>query len=236
MDNLLQVFTSYSSGNNFILPILLVVSFFGGILSSISPCSLGMLPLIIGYVGGYSKENNKKLFIQMLSFSFGLSIVLSIIGIICAITGRAFTNIASPIIILLFSSIIILMGLNLIGFLDIQFPTIIKKMPEKKAGSLFLFPFLVGAFFALAASPCSSPILASVMAVATLSTNILFSIALLFFFALGQCIIVIIFALFTSTLKRMNTLAKYTDKLMKISGWIFIFTGIFIILYILKGI
>ena len=70
MDNLLQIFSSYSSGNNFILPILLGVSFFAGVLSSISPCSLGMLPLIIGYVGGYSKESNKKLFIQMLSFSF----------------------------------------------------------------------------------------------------------------------------------------------------------------------
>ena len=142
MDSLLQIFSSYSSGNNFILPILLFISFFAGILSSLSPCSLGMLPLIIGYVGGYSKESNKKLLIQMLSFSFGLSLILSIIGIICAISGRAFTSIASPIIILLFASIIILMGLNLIGFLDIQFPTIIKKMPEKKSGSLFLFPLL----------------------------------------------------------------------------------------------
>ena len=236
MDNLLQIFSSYSSGNNFILPILLGVSFFAGVLSSISPCSLGMLPLIIGYVGGYSKESNKKLFIQMLSFSFGLSLVLSIIGIICALTGRAFTSITSPVIILIFSSIIILMGLNLVGFLDIQFPTIIRKMPEKKAGSLFLFPFLVGTFFALASSPCSSPILASIMAIATISTNILFSIALLFFFALGQCLIVIVFALFTSTLKHMNTLAKYTEKLMKISGWVLILTGICIIFYVLKSI
>ena len=236
MDNLLQIFSSYSSGNNFILPILFLISFFAGILSSLSPCSLGMLPLVIAYVGGYSKESNKKLLIQMLSFSFGLSLILSIIGIICALTGRAFTSIASPIIILIFSSIIILMGLNLIGFLDIQFPTIIKKMPEKKSGSLFIFPFLVGAFFGLAASPCSSPILASIMAIATMSTNILFSIGLLFFFALGQCIIVIIFALFTSTLKHMNTLAKYTEKLMKISGYILIFTGIYIIYSVLKNV
>lgn len=236
MDNLLQLFSNYTDGNNFIFPILLGVSFLAGILSSLSPCSLGILPLIIGYVGGYSKDGNKKLFIQMLSFSLGLSLVLSIIGVICALTGRAFTSFASPIVILIFASIIVILGLNLIGFIEIQFPTIVKKMPQNKSGSLFVFPFLVGTFFALAASPCSSPILASIMAIATISSNLLFAIALLFFFAFGQCLIVIFFALFTSTLKHMNSLAKYTNILMKASGYILILTGLYIFYSIFKNI
>lgn len=236
MDSFVQIFSGYTSGNSYILPILLGVSFFAGILSSLSPCSLGMLPLIVGYVGGYSKEDNKKLLIQMLSFSLGLSLVLSIIGVICALTGRAFTSFASPILILIFSSLIIILGLNLIGFIEIQFPTIIKKMPQNKSGSLFIFPFLVGTFFALASSPCSSPILASIMAVATISSNILFSISLLFFFALGQCLIVIFFALFTSTLKHMNSLAKYSSILMKASGYILILTGLYIFYSIFRNI
>ncbi len=227
MDNLIQAFSQYSSGG-VIMPILIVIAFFAGILASLSPCSLGILPLIIGYVGGYSKESSKKLFIQMLSFSLGLSAVLSIIGVICAITGRAFTSFASPIFILLFASVIVIMGLNLLGVIDIQFPAIVKKMPQNKSGSLFVFPFLVGTFFALASSPCSSPILASIMAVATISTSILFSIALLFAFALGQCIIIIIFALFTSALKHKGKVAKYSEMLMKISGVILILAGLFI--------
>lgn len=226
MDNLLQTFTAYSTGNSFMLPLLLLIAFFSGILASISPCSLGILPLIIGYVGGYSKEGNKKLFIQMLSFSVGLSLVLSVIGVICALTGRAFTTFASPILILLFASVIVIMGLNLLGILDIQFPAIVKKMPQNKNGSLFVFPFLVGAFFALASSPCSSPILASIMAIATISGSILFSISLLFSFALGQCIIIIFFALFTSTLKKTSALAKYTQVLLKASGILLILAGL----------
>lgn len=228
MDNLLQVFSLYSSNTTYFIPIILIVSFLAGILASLSPCSLGILPLIIGYVGGYSKESNKKLFIQMISFSLGLSLILSIIGVICALTGRAFTGFASPVLILLFASVIIILGLNLIGFLDIQFPAIIKKMPQNKTGSLFIFPFTVGAFFALASSPCSSPILASIMAIATVSTNIIFSIALLFCFALGQCAIIIFFALFTSTLKNLNKFAKYSEILIKISGIILIITGLYI--------
>lgn len=228
MDNLLQAFSVYSANNNFIMPLLIIISFFAGILASLSPCSLGVLPLIIGYVGGYSKENNKRLLIQMLSFSFGLSLVLSIIGVLCAITGRAFTGFASPILILIFASVIIIMGLNLLGLIDINFPAIVKKMPQNKSGSLFILPFLVGTFFALASSPCSSPILASIMALAAISTSIIFSITLLFSFAIGQCIIIIVFALFTSTLKHTGTLVKYSEILMKVCGIILIAAGIFI--------
>lgn len=226
MNSLMDAFTLYSSGNNIIMPVIIVISFFAGILASLSPCSLGILPLIIGYVGGYSKESNKKLFIQMLSFSIGLSLVLSIIGIICALTGRAFTSFASPIIILIFASIITIMGLNLLGIIEINFPAIVKKMPQNKNGSLFIYPFLVGTFFALASSPCSSPILASIMAVATISGSILFSISLLFSFALGQCAIIILFALFTSTLKNANKFAKYSNILMKTSGILLILSGL----------
>lgn len=228
MDSLLQTFSIYSSGNSYVYPLLILVSFLAGILASLSPCSLGILPLIIGYVGGYSKEKNKKLFIQMLSFSFGLSLVLSIIGVICAISGRAFTSFASPIVILIFASVIIILGLNILGVIDIHFPALVKKVPQNKNGSLFVFPFLIGTFFALAASPCSSPILASIMAVATISSNLLFSVSLLFAFALGQCIIVIFFALFTSALKNMNALAKYSSILMKISGILLIATSVYI--------
>ncbi len=228
MDNFINAFSAYSSGTGAALPVLICIAFISGILSSLSPCSLGILPLIIGYVGGYSKESNKKLFIQMLSFSVGLSLVLSIIGVICALTGRAFTGFASPVVILVFASVITILGLNLLGVIEIQFPSIVKKMPQKRNGSMFLFPFIVGAFFAVASSPCSSPILASIMAIATVSTNVLFSVALLFSFAIGQCIIIIFFALFTSGLKHMNALAKFSSILMKISGTLLILTGMYI--------
>ena len=48
----------------------------GGIIASISPCSLAMLPLIIGYVGGCSKETPVRTFFQLCSFILGTSIVL----------------------------------------------------------------------------------------------------------------------------------------------------------------
>lgn len=227
MDNFIQIISSYT-GSTFFVPLMILGAFLAGLIASLSPCSLGMLPLIIGYVGGYSKEGGKKLLIQMISFSIGLSVLLSIIGVLCAISGRAFTSVASPKVLLLFASVIVILGLNLMGIIELRFPVLVKKMPQNKSGGLFLFPFLVGIFFGLAASPCASPLLASIMAIAAISNSVIFSIALFFAFALGQCVIIIIFAMFASMLKHLNAFSKYSEILMKISGVILILAGIYI--------
>ncbi len=237
MNNIIQLLNAYLSGDiNIVLPLLLIIAFLAGVLSSLSPCSLGMLPLIIGYVGGYSKDGNKKLFLQMLFFSFGLSFILSIIGVLCALTGGVFAGIASPVVILLFSSIIIIMGLNLVGFLDINFPAVIKKIPQNKLGGIFIYPFIIGCFFALAASPCSTPLLLSIMAIAAISKNVIFSLSLLFSFAIGQCVIIILFAMFASALKNLPSIAKYSDILLKISGILLILTGLVIDYFVFTSI
>ena len=50
MDSLNQIFSNSETA----WYLLFLASFLGGVLASISPCSLAMLPLIVGYVGGYS--------------------------------------------------------------------------------------------------------------------------------------------------------------------------------------
>ena len=49
--------------------------FVGGILSSSSPCVLAAIPLVIGYVGGYSGGDHRKALLYSLTFILGLSIM-----------------------------------------------------------------------------------------------------------------------------------------------------------------
>lgn len=83
MENYVDLFTGNSS-----IILLFGLSFLGGLVASVSPCSLAMLPIIIGYVGGYSEEKPFKTFLQLVFFIMGTAIVFSIIGIICAATGK----------------------------------------------------------------------------------------------------------------------------------------------------
>ena len=109
MEQYINLFTQHGS-----LPVLFALSFFGGLVASISPCSLAMLPIIVGYVGGYSDEKPVKTFVQMLFFVFGTAIVFSIIGIICAITGKVFISFAGGYFGIFLAGIIMVMGLKLI--------------------------------------------------------------------------------------------------------------------------
>lgn len=225
MDNLAQLLTETSQTAWYIM---LAVSFAGGVLASISPCSLAMLPLIIGYVGGYSKETPFRTFLQLCCFILGTAIVFTIIGIACALTGSVFASAMGGYFTILIASLLLVMGLKLLGFLDFETPTIIKAMPTNSTNSIFLYPVLLGITFALAGTPCSTPILAGIMAFAAIGKNMALAILMLFMFALGQGLILIIAGIFTSSLKNMKALASFTEILLKISGALLIAVSIFL--------
>ena len=119
------------------------------------------------------------------------------------------------------------MGLKLVGLLDFEIPVIIKSMPTNKTNSLFVYPVLLGITFALAGTPCSTPILAGIMAFAAIGKNLWLAIIMLFLFALGQGTILIIAGIFTSSLKNMRSLARFTEVLLKVSGILLIVVAIF---------
>lgn len=222
MEELIVLFSDQTS-----IYILLAASFLGGLISSISPCSLSMLPLIIGYVGGYSEEKPLKTFVQMIFFVLGASIVFSIIGIFCALTGKIFVG--NPYFALVVASVILIMGLNIVGLLDIQMPAIIKEIPKNNFNNEFLYPILLGAVFALIGTPCSTPILASIMAFASIGAKVSHAVLMLFLFSLGQGIIFILAGVITSKLKNSDgKFYELSEKIMKISGILLICVAIFI--------
>ncbi len=224
MDSLVNIFSSSTQA----WYIMLTISFLGGVLASISPCSLAMLPLIVGYVGGYSKETPFKTFLQLCCFILGTAIIFTIIGILCALTGTVFASAFGGYFTLIIASILLIMGLKLFGLLDFEIPTIIKAMPQNKHNSVFLYPVLLGMTFALAGTPCSTPILAGIMAFAAMGKNIGLAILMLFAFSIGQGIIIVLAGLFTSVLKNMKSMSMFTEWGLKFSGLLLILAAVYL--------
>ena len=221
MNNFAEILSSGNiSGITWLL--MFATAFFGGIIASVSPCSLAMLPLMIGYVGGCSKETPFRTFIQLSCFILGTAIVFTIIGIICAVTGSVFASALGGYFTIIMASLLLVIGLKITEILDFEIPVIIKTMPVNNTNSLVLYPILLGIAFALAGTPCSTPILAGIMVFAAMGKNLAASIIMLFLFAIGQGLILIIAGLFTSTIKNVKKFSNITDKLVKISGWLII--------------
>lgn len=227
MENFTNLFSQAGSGNTSLL-IMFAVSFLGGLLASISPCSLAMLPIIVGYVGGYSHENPAKTLLQMLFFVFGSSLVFATIGVLCAVTGKVFISFAPTYFILLLASLLMVMGFNILGVLDFNLPVLVKAMPQSTGRNMFLYPILLGAVFAIAGTPCSTPILAGIMAFASMSSNIMSAVLMLFMFSLGQGLILVIAGVFTSSLKGLKSFAHISEILLKLSGVLLVLSAIYI--------
>ena len=227
MENFVQSFSNYMTTGQFSF-IFLLMAFLGGVVASLSPCTLGMLPIIIGYVGGYSEEKSLKTAIQMLFFVLGLSLVLSVVGILCAVGGKVFVAVGGTYWVLFMAGLILIFGLNLLGVLELQIPVIVKQMPQNRNNNIVLYPLIIGGMFALASTPCSTPILAAIMSFAALSKNIVIATIMLFLFSLGQGIIIILAGVFTSFLKNTKSFMGISNFLMKGSGILLIIAAFYI--------
>ena len=221
--NYVELFTQSGS-----LPMLFGLSFLGGLVASVSPCSLAMLPIIIGYVGGYNNEKPAKTLLQMFMFVMGTAIVFSVIGIISAVTGKVFAAFAGGYFGIILAAIVLVMGLKLVGILDFDLPVLIKEMPKSEGHNIYLYPVLLGMVFALAGTPCSTPILAAIMAFASLSANLVQAIIMLFLFALGQGLILILAGFLTSRLKSWKNFYKISDVLLRLRGVLLILASLYI--------
>ena len=226
MDNLIQFFQTNVKGEFSLL--ILALCFLGGVVSSLSPCGIGMLPVVVSYIGASPEQKVSKSAMQIISFIFGLAVSLTAIGVVAAITGQVFGAGNRAYFILLLSALIMIFGLNLIGVIEINFPVLVKKFPQSNKANAFFFFLLLGMVFAFATTPCSTPILAGIMAAASLSSNIAYAALMLFLFSIGQGMIILVAGLFTSALKNISSFARYSEILTKISGVILVLFSLFL--------
>ena len=102
-------------------PLLAYVGvFLGGILSSSSPCVLATIPLVIGYVGGYSEGNRRKALLYSLVFILGLSLTFTVLGAIASLIGGLFGMISRTWYFII-GGVAIAIGLHLIGIYQSEY-------------------------------------------------------------------------------------------------------------------
>lgn len=204
------------------LTIILLV-FLGGLMTSLSPCLLSILPVMLGYIGGLEKPSKTKGFITSTAFVLGLAVTFAILGIAASLLGKAFGQIGSAwIYILGFFSIV--MGLQLIGVININLPGL-QAMPEKRGG--IFGSFGVGLLFGLVASPCATPVLAVLMTYVAGQGVLWYGALLLFIYGLGHGLPLIIVGTFTALLKSLPRLQKWGHYITYLSGSLLILLGLY---------
>ena len=62
-----------------------LLAFAGGLLTSLGPCNLATIPLIVGYVGGSHDVSRQRAFSLSFAFALGLAITFMLLGIAAAL-------------------------------------------------------------------------------------------------------------------------------------------------------
>jgi len=225
----METFLSYLSQSFSENPFLAYLGvFIGGILSSSSPCVLATIPLVIGYVGGYSEGDRRKAFLYSLTFILGLSITFTILGAIASLLGGLF-GIISRTWYFIVGGIAIAIGLNLIGLFEWNLPVPVHLQPKQRG---ILGAFLLGIFFGIVSSPCATPVLALILTFVASKGEVAYGTSLLFVYALGHCALIFLAGTatgFVENFVKSKGISNMTAWGKRIGGSIVVFVGIYLI-------
>lgn len=183
------------------LPYLFFFVFLAGVLTSLTPCLLPMLPLTVAVIGkGHSHDKKIRKFLNAVTYVLGMAVTYSFLGLIAASSGALFGNILSNLWTqLVFGSAFILMGLAQFGLFELQTPLWLQnrfnKLGHKSSGI-----FISGLISGLIASPCVGPVLVGILTFIAQTQDHILGFWLMFAYALGLGQLLIILGVFSGLL------------------------------------
>ncbi len=231
---------------------LIGLAFLGGLVASISPCILSLLPVNLSYIGTREITSRRDAFFKAGSFVLGVVTVLSLLGLFSSAAGLILIQFRGYIQVAV-GAIIVLMGLSLVGVVPIPrlrlnrftSPTgtggnavqLREKMSRRSRLQALITSFLIGPYgvgitFALVSSPCTSPIMISVLTAAAATGSQWQSTLTMISYSFGYTAIIFLASLFTGLAKQTRTLLLHSNTIIRLASVALLIVGVF---YLING-
>jgi cytochrome c-type biogenesis protein len=190
---------------------------------------LSMLPITLGYIGGYETKSRLQAAAQATWFSLGLATTLAGLGIFAALLGNVYGQVGFGLPILV-SILAIAMGLNLLEALPLPLPAwggmewISKELPSGVRS------YLIGLTFGVVASPCSTPVLGTLLGWVATTQDMVLGAVLLLSYTAGYVAPLILAGTFTASIKKLLELRQWSSWITPVSGVLLVGFGVFSLL------
>lgn len=213
-------------------------AFAAGLLSFLSPCVLPLIPAYFTFITGFSIDEltrgndarmRRKVILSTLSFVCGFSLLFVLLGASASYVGSIVTH-NKHIIEVAGGIIIIIFGLHLLGWLRIPWLQMDKRVHLREKPLHLLGTFFVGMAFGAGWSPCISPMLGSILVMASSKETIWQGVGLLSVYAGGLALPFILISVFIHFLlgfiRNANRLLRYVNPT---AGGLLLLVGIFLL-------
>ena len=230
-------FLQHTLESNSLLSMFLAlgIAYLGGILSSFTPCIYPMIPITIGLIGGTSQKNIKTGWLLSSAYVLGMSVIYTVLGVLASVSGKIFGTYTNSSGWYLFLGIILAIS-SLWMFEVFNFDPnvflfkVMSRLTKKKHASgtipgiaerneANLFgAFTLGVSSGFIASPCTTPVLTTILSFIASQNSVIFGALLMFFFALGLGTILVLIGTFTGAMKVLPKSGAWLKTLKIVSG------------------
>lgn len=226
---------------------IIVTAAVAGIATYFSPCSFPMLPgFITYYLTSVTERRRNTILTALVSgivAGLGMIILYLVIGLITISLGTA-VNVEENLAILgpVVGTILIFLGALM--FTNIEYHRILKPFGELKArlfkkrdeGGFYSKLFAYGLGYGAAALACTFPVFLAVLLTATIGGSFLSGVLVLLVFSGVIFLLMTSITLLLSVLGReaVRKLSAYTDLIKKISGFVLVLVGLYLLYYYLS--
>lgn len=217
----------YRKALNSNIYIALLLFFIGGVLLSLTPCVLPLVPVLLAMLSNLNKNKVSATAFYVL----GICVTYTIIGIFAALTGNLISiYLQNDYVIFMSAILFIIFALSMFGLFEITIPsrfqTYLNKKTNAISGNRYLGIFFLGMISSLILSPCVAPPLASAIVYISQTGNVVLGGTSLFLMALGMSLPLLVIGISS---KQINQKLKILGEIPKIIlGFILLATAIFV--------
>jgi cytochrome c biogenesis protein CcdA len=202
MNEILETLSILIKESIWLAPLLALVA---GVLTSITPCSLSTIPLVIGVVGGTGQQDTKKAFRLSLTFAIGTALTFTTLGTMASLAGELIGTSAKWWYIAL-GILMVMMALQTWEIFNFIPSTYLISKNTKRG---YLGAFIAGVLGGIFSSPCSTPVLIALLAIVAGKGSILWGIILLLLYSIGHAILAVVAGTSIGFVKKLSGSKKY---------------------------
>ena len=186
--------------------LILLGFFIAGLLLSLTPCVLPMIPILSSIIFASHKrpshQTRLKDFFLSLSYVGGVSFTYTLLGVFAGLSGNLITtSIQSPMLMGIMGIVFILLALSMFDLYALKLPHFIEHFIAtsilKVEGGKYLNVFIIGTISSLVLSPCIAPPLAGAIIYINQSRDFILGGLALFTLSIGMSMPLLLIGIFS---------------------------------------